>query len=136
MGEEPAAEGKPPDFWQKATRVLGEAAPSAPRKRVRNVGPSYQYKIRDAQGQAREYHNYMLPLAIDGAGYLVCGVRDAPNEPFRYLRFPVDENDGIEGYHAFARHAVRSGALPGNRAPLCRLRRCREGRATRRCGRS
>jgi cytochrome c biogenesis protein len=40
----------------------------------------------------------MLPLAIDGVRYLVSGVRGAPNEPFRYLRFPVDENDGIEGY--------------------------------------
>ena len=98
MGEEPVLEGKPSDFWQKATRVLGEAASSAPSKRVHNVGPSYQYKIRDAQGQAREYHNYMLPLSIDSVRYLVSGVRGAPNEPFRYLRFPADENDGIEGY--------------------------------------
>jgi cytochrome c biogenesis protein len=97
-GEDSAAEGKSQDFWQNASRVFGEAASSAPRKRVHNVGPSYQYKIRDAQGQAREYHNYMLPLAIDGARYVVSGVRDAPNEPFSYLRFPVDENDGIEGY--------------------------------------
>lgn len=96
-GEEPAAEGKPKGFWQDASRVLGEAASSAPRKRVHNVGPSYQYKIRDAQGQAREYHNYMQPLTIDGSRYLVSGVRSAPNEPFRYLRFPVDENDGVAG---------------------------------------
>lgn len=96
-GEE-ALEMKPQGFWQKATRVLGEAASSAPKKRVHNVGPSYQYKMRDAQGQAKEFHNFMLPLKLEGRSYLVSGVRSAPNEPFRYLRFPVDENGTIEGY--------------------------------------
>jgi len=85
-GEE-AADIKPLGFWQNASRVLGEAASAAPKKRLHNVGPSYQYKIRDAQGQAKEYHNFMLPLLIEGRRYLVSGVRGAPNEPFRYLRF-------------------------------------------------
>lgn len=93
-----AADIKPLGFWQNASRVLGEAASAAPKKRLRNVGPSYQYKIRDAQGQAKEYHNFMLPLQIEGRRYLVSGVRGAPNEPFRYLRFPVDEDGAIEGY--------------------------------------
>jgi cytochrome c biogenesis protein len=31
-----------------------------------NVGPNITYKLRDAQGQAREYVNYMQPLQIDG----------------------------------------------------------------------
>ena len=35
---------------------------------------------------------------IDGRRYLVSGMRTAPNEPFRYLRFPADEDGGIEGY--------------------------------------
>lgn len=87
-----------PGFWQNASRIMDDAASSAPKKRVHNVGPSYQYKIRDAQGQAREYHNFMLPLQIDGRNYLVSGMRAAPNEPFRYVRFPADENGGIEGY--------------------------------------
>lgn len=87
-----------PGFWQKAARIMDDAASSAPKKRVHNVGPSYQYKIRDAQGQAREYHNFMLPLQIDDHSYLVSGMRAAPNEPFRYVRFPADENGGIEGY--------------------------------------
>jgi cytochrome c biogenesis protein len=97
-GEEAATDAKPRGFWQNATRVLGEAASSAPKKRLHNVGPSYQYKIRDVQGQAKEYHNFMLPLAIEGHRYLVSGVRGAPNEPFRYIRFPVDEDGTIEGY--------------------------------------
>jgi cytochrome c biogenesis protein len=97
-GEEAATDAKPRGFWQNVTRVLGEAASSAPKKRLHNVGPSYQYKIRDAQGQAKEYHNFMLPLAIEGHRYLVSGVRGAPNEPFRYIRLPVDEDGTIEGY--------------------------------------
>ncbi len=86
------------DFWQGAKRALGDAASSAPKKRAHNVGPSFQYKIRDAQGQAREYHSFMLPLLLEGRRYLVSGVREAPNEPFRYLRFPADENGAIDGY--------------------------------------
>lgn len=97
-GEEVATGVKPQGFWQNASRALGEAASSAPKKRLHNVGPSYQYKIRDAQGQAKEYHNFMLPLAIEGHRYLVSGMRGAPNEPFRYVRFPADEDGAIEGY--------------------------------------
>ena len=95
---EDADEVKPQGFWKNASRVLGEAASSAPKKRLHNVGPSYQYKIRDAQGQAKEYHNFMLPLQLEGRRYLVSGVRGAPNEPFRYLRFPADENGAIDGF--------------------------------------
>lgn len=96
--DEPVAEKKQ-GFWQNTSRALSSAAAvTSSNKRLHNVGPSYQYKIRDAQGQAKEYHNYMQPLNIEGRRYLVSGVRDAPNEAFRYLRLPVDENDGIEGY--------------------------------------
>ena len=98
-GEAEPAAAKKPGFWQNTSRALSSAAAvTSSNKRLHNVGPSYQYKIRDAQGQAREYHNYMQPLNIEGRRYLVSGVRDAPNETFRYLRLPVDENDGIEGY--------------------------------------
>ncbi|MCE5181712.1 MAG: cytochrome c biogenesis protein ResB [Betaproteobacteria bacterium] len=96
--DEKADAAQPPGFWQNASRIMDDAASSAPKKRAHNVGPSYQYKIRDAQGQAREYHNFMLPLQIDGRSYLVSGMRAAPNEPFRYVRFPADENGGVEGY--------------------------------------
>ncbi|MGE5027817.1 MAG: cytochrome c biogenesis protein ResB, partial [Betaproteobacteria bacterium] len=43
-------------------------------------------------------HNFMLPLEIEGHRYFVSGVRGAPNEPFRYIRFPADEDGAIEGY--------------------------------------
>jgi cytochrome c biogenesis protein len=65
---------------------------------LRNVGPSFQYKLRDAQGQAREYHNYMLPLELEGRWFLMSGVRESANEQFRYLRLPLDAEGTLEGH--------------------------------------
>lgn len=67
-------------------------------KKFRNVGPTFQYKLRNAQGSAKEFNNYMLPLELDGAWYLLSGVRDSPNESFRYLRLPLDEEKTLNGY--------------------------------------
>ena len=68
------------------------------KKHLRNVGPSFQYKLRDARGQAREFSNYMLPLELDGRWYMMSGVRDAPNEAFRYMRMPLDADGNIETF--------------------------------------
>jgi cytochrome c biogenesis protein len=67
-------------------------------KELRNVGPSVTYKLRDEAGQAVEYHNYMLPMDLDGARVYVMGVRETPSEPFRYLRVPADDRDAIDGF--------------------------------------
>lgn len=64
----------------------------------KNVGPSVKFKLRDKQGQAHEFDHYMLPLSIDGRQYFVSGIRSTPQEGFRYLRIPVDESDGIDGF--------------------------------------
>lgn len=65
--------------------VLG-GSPVSDNRHLRNVGPSFQYKLRDARGQAREFSNYMLPMELDGRWFLMSGVRESPNEAFRYLR--------------------------------------------------
>jgi cytochrome c biogenesis protein len=70
---------------------LGSGAKSRTKKELRNVGPSVTYKLRDAAGQAREFHNYMLPVELDGRRVFLAGVRDTPAEPFRYLRIPADD---------------------------------------------
>lgn len=70
----------------------------------RNVGPSVTFKVRDAQGQAHEYLNYMQPMELDGRFYFVSGMRAAQNENFRYLRLPVDEDGSIDGYMGW--HAI------------------------------
>jgi cytochrome c biogenesis protein len=71
------------------------------KKDLRNVGPSFQYKLRNPQGQAREFMNYALAVPLDGRWYFMTGVRGAPNESFRYLRIPADENGAIDGYMRF-----------------------------------
>ncbi len=77
--------------------VLG-GSPVSDNKHLRNVGPSFEYKLRDARGQAREFSNYMLPMELDGRWYMMSGVRDAPNENFRYMRMPLDADGNIETF--------------------------------------
>ena len=78
-------------------RVLG-GSPVGDKKHLHNVGPSFQFKLRDARGQAHEFSNYMLPLQLDGRWYMVSGVRESPNEAFRYLRIPLDANGDIDSF--------------------------------------
>jgi cytochrome c biogenesis protein len=66
-----------------------------------NVGPNVTYKLRDAQGQAKEFVNYMQPLQIDGRHYFVSGMRETVQEDFRYLRIPVDEDLSLNGFMNF-----------------------------------
>ncbi len=77
---------------------LGSGHKTVTEKTLRNVGPSITYKLRDAAGQAVEYHNYMLPMEIEGSRMYLLGLRETPSEPFRYLRIPVDENDALDGF--------------------------------------
>ena len=75
---------------------LGSAAKNANNKDLKNVGPSVQYKLRDKTGQAREFHNYMQPVLVDGDYMFLAGTRDSPAEGFRYLRIPADDNDSVK----------------------------------------
>lgn len=83
---------------QNAMTVFGTQAAGSKNKTLHNVGPSFQYKIRDAQGQANEYSNYMLPILVENRWYLMSGMRSSPSEPFRYIRFPMDEGGAIDGF--------------------------------------
>jgi cytochrome c biogenesis protein len=91
--------------------VLGAPAPS--NKTLRNVGPSVQYKLRDAAGQAKEYHAYQAPVQLDAApnpAVLLLGMRDNPSEGFKFLRFPADEDGNITEYMRL-RAALASPAM-------------------------
>jgi cytochrome c biogenesis protein len=81
-------------------------------KALNNVGPSYQVKVRNPRGEAKEYHNYMLPVTLDGRMYILSGVRETPNEPFRYLRLPADTKGSIDGFMRL-RAALMNPALRG-----------------------
>jgi cytochrome c biogenesis protein len=74
----------------------GSAAKNANDKNLKNAGPSVQYKLRDKNGQAREFQNYMQPVLLDGAYVFLAGTRDTPAEPFRFLRIPADDNNTVQ----------------------------------------
>ncbi len=86
------------DLRQAIESRLGAGNKTVTNKALRNVGPSVSYKLRDAAGQAIEYNNYMLPVDLDGQRMFLLGMRETPSEPMRYLRVPVDENDGMDGF--------------------------------------
>src|SRR6201999_1524506 len=77
---------------------------------------SIGYKLRDASGQAREYQNYMVPVDTgDGQPVFLLGVRDNPEDAFRYLRVPADDQGSMDGFvrmrAALADPAVRAKAI-------------------------
>ncbi len=78
--------------------ATGEGKHVDRQKVLRNVGPSVSYKLRDAAGQAIEYHNYMLPIDFEGRSVFLLGVRGAPDLPYRYLRIPADDTGGMAGW--------------------------------------
>lgn len=84
------------DLRASLDKQLGSANKPESKKNLRNVGPSITYKLRDTAGQAREFHNYMLPVQLgDASPVYLMGVRETPAEPFRYLRVPIDAEGGL-----------------------------------------
>ncbi|MGE6497554.1 cytochrome c biogenesis protein ResB [Cupriavidus metallidurans] len=94
---------------------LGAAANPNKEKDLRNVGPSVQYKLRDANGQAREFNNYMLPVQLDGQTVFLAGMRESPNEPFRYLRIPADDQSSVADWMRL-RAALQDKGMRGEAA--------------------
>ena len=90
------AKGFEQTFTEGLDKRLGSAAKNANSKDLKNVGPSIQYKLRDKTGQAREYHNYMLPTTVDGNRVFLAGMRETPDAQFRYLRIPADDQGSVE----------------------------------------
>ncbi|VTU20967.1 cytochrome c biogenesis protein ResB [Variovorax sp. PBL-E5] len=78
---------------------LGAANKTNKPKTLRNIGPSIGYKLRDASGQAREFQNYMVPVDTgDGQPVFLLGVRERPEDAFRYLRVPADDQGSMDGF--------------------------------------
>ncbi|RZI96264.1 MAG: cytochrome c biogenesis protein ResB [Variovorax sp.] len=95
---------------------LGAANKTNKPKVLRNIGPSVGYKLRDAAGQAREYQNYMVPVDTgDGQPLFLLGMRERPEDAFRYLRIPADEQGSLDGFvrmrSALGDPAVRAQAI-------------------------
>jgi len=77
---------------------LGAANKTVTHRELRNIGPSITYRLRDAAGQAREFHNYMLPVDLGDGPVFLLGMRETPAENFRYLRIPADDQGEPDGF--------------------------------------
>ena len=92
---------------------LGSPNKPSDQKELRNVGPSITYRLRDAAGQAREFHNYMLPVDTgDGVPVFLLGFRASAAEDFRYLRLPADEKSSLGTFT----HVLQALSNPERRA--------------------
>ncbi len=84
------------DLQSSIEKNLGAANKLGQDKGLRNVGPSIVYKLRDAAGQATEFHNYMLPVILDkdekgeGLPIYLWGMRKNTSDQYSYLRVPAD----------------------------------------------
>ncbi|MDN3516499.1 cytochrome c biogenesis protein ResB [Aquisalimonas lutea] len=67
---------------------------------VRNVGPSFTFRLRRETGEAVEYRNYMQPVAMDGGRYYLSGMRRSPADEFRYLHIPADPDGELDRFMA------------------------------------
>ncbi|MDO9093088.1 MAG: cytochrome c biogenesis protein ResB [Rubrivivax sp.] len=98
------------DLAQAIDSRLGAGTKVISKKTLQNVGPSITYRLRDGAGQAREYQNFMSPIELEGSNVFLVGVRDNPQESFRYLRIPADENSKLDGWLRL-RQALNDPAL-------------------------
>ncbi len=110
-GASSAVDVRKVDLRASVEQRLGAANKADAKKVLHNVGPSITYKLRDAAGQAREFHNYMLPVDLgDGLPVYLMGLRDTPTEAFRYLRVPADAQGSSDDFFRL-RDALTTPAL-------------------------
>ncbi len=64
-------------------------------RRLRNLGPSFQFKLRSPDGRAREFQNYMQPVPVEGRLFFLSGKRASAAEDFRYLHIPLGPDGGL-----------------------------------------
>lgn len=86
------------DLVHSLDQRLGAGDKTVTKRELTNIGPSITYRIRDAAGQAREFQNFMSPVLLEGANVFLFGMRDTPQDEFRYLRVPADEQGRIDGW--------------------------------------
>ncbi len=84
-------EPQPRVFADHVAAVTGSAAGRRD-KNLTNIGPSVEYRLIDDSGQATRFHNYMIPVELDGASVLLAGVALQGEQDFQYLRIPADDS--------------------------------------------
>lgn len=67
-------------------------------KEFQNYGPSVVFKLRAANGEAREFVNYQVPLMVEGRPFLLSGMRATPSEEYRFIHIPLDADGGMKRF--------------------------------------
>ncbi|MBN2865334.1 MAG: cytochrome c biogenesis protein ResB [Thiotrichales bacterium] len=70
-------------------------------KKFHNNGPSIIFKVRDEQGKAWEYENYMMASEQEGRMFFMTGMRTVASEEFRYLFIPADAKRKKDRFFTF-----------------------------------
>ncbi|MCU7968608.1 MAG: cytochrome c biogenesis protein ResB, partial [gamma proteobacterium symbiont of Bathyaustriella thionipta] len=85
----------------KASNVQPDPKAEETGRKFKNMGPSLTFRLRDSSGQAKEFINYMLPVAQEGRSFFLSGVRNNTSEPFRYLFIPADDDISLKRFFDF-----------------------------------
>ena len=92
----------------KVNNVFPATEPEHKNKKFVNYGPSFQFKLRATDGQAKEYQSFQVPVLQDGRYFFITGMRSIPAEQFRFLHIPMDENGSMDRFMAM--HALINDA--------------------------
>jgi cytochrome c biogenesis protein len=95
----------------KTNNVIDLPEPDENGRKVKNLGPSVQFKVRDNEGQAVEYENYLIAVERAGAWYQASKFRRSMAEDFQFLLLPLDEKQSLNRFMNFLallndRHAM------------------------------
>ncbi len=67
-------------------------------KKFHNYGPSVIYRLRAANGEAREYVSYQSPIEMEGRRFFLSGMRTSQAEDYRFLHIPLDADGSVERF--------------------------------------
>ena len=85
----------------KTNNIIDLPSPDVNGRKVKNLGPSVQFKVRDAQGQALEYENYLIAVDRSGAWYQASKYRRSVGEDFQFILLPLDEKQSLDRFMRF-----------------------------------
>ncbi|MDR9436702.1 MAG: cytochrome c biogenesis protein ResB [Thiohalophilus sp.] len=98
-----------PDKVEQSEMVRGGTMGQSSKK-FTNYGPSFTFRVRQPNGEAREFVNYMVPVRQEGRYFFLSGMRESQAEPFRYLHIPADDKMSVDRFmrlHAWLNDEAR-----------------------------
>lgn len=85
----------------KTNNVITLDKPDEFGRKVKNLGPSLEFKVRNEQGQAVEYENYLIAIERANAWYQVSKYRHSIGADFEFLMLPLDTDMSLQRFMRF-----------------------------------